>query len=47
MAGVCRGTLSEGIDFTDEAARCVIMIGVPYPKLSAPRIFLKRHFLDN
>jgi glycerate kinase len=31
LMGVCRGRISEGLDFSDNAARCVIVIGVPYP----------------
>lgn len=31
LIGVCRGKLSEGIDFSDDAARCVIVFGIPYP----------------
>ena len=28
---VCRGKISEGLDFSDDAARCVILVGIPYP----------------
>ena len=46
LVGVCRGKLSEGIDFCDDAARCVIVFGIPYPNYKDPRIILKRHYLD-
>ena len=29
--GVCRGKISEGIDFSDGMSRAVILIGIPYP----------------
>lgn len=31
MLAVFRGKVSEGIDFTDNLARCVITVGIPYP----------------
>lgn len=31
MMGVCRGRISEGLDFSDNAARVVMIVGVPYP----------------
>ena len=31
LMGVCRGRISEGLDFSDKAARCVIVVGIPYP----------------
>ncbi len=31
LFGVCRGKLAEGIDFRDETARAVIIIGIPFP----------------
>ena len=45
--GVCRGKLSEGIDFSDDAARCVIMVGIPYPNMSDPYVIMKQHYLDS
>jgi Rad3-related DNA helicase len=47
MMGVCRGKLSEGIDFSDDAARCVIMVGIPYPKFNDPNVIMKKHYLDS
>lgn len=31
LMGVCRGRISEGLDFSDNAARMVIVVGIPYP----------------
>ena len=31
LMGVCRGRISEGLDFSDNAARCVMIVGIPYP----------------
>jgi len=31
LMGVCRGRISEGLDFSDNAARAVIIVGIPYP----------------
>jgi Rad3-related DNA helicase len=31
LMGVCRGRISEGLDFSDDAARLVIIVGIPYP----------------
>ena len=31
--GVCRGKISEGIDFSDFMARAVICISIPYPNV--------------
>jgi len=43
---VCRGKLSEGIDFTDDAARCVIVAGIPFPQIFDPKVLIKKEYLD-
>ena len=30
LVSVCRGRLSEGVDFCDDAARLVLMVGMPF-----------------
>lgn len=43
---VCRGKVSEGLDFADRAGRAVIVTGLPYPAFKDPKVRLKRTFLD-
>jgi len=46
LFSVLRGVSSEGIDFSDEKARMVIIIGIPYPNLGDMKVNLKKEFLD-
>ena len=41
--GVCRGKMSEGIDFKDFMARAVICISIPFPQARCMRVALMRH----
>ncbi|CAL1377958.1 unnamed protein product [Linum trigynum] len=43
---VCRGKVSEGLDFADQTGRAVIITGVPFPMRTDPKVRLKREFLD-
>ena len=38
LMGVCRGRISEGLDFSDNAARCVLIVGIPYPMMTDARV---------
>ncbi|CAF0914356.1 unnamed protein product, partial [Didymodactylos carnosus] len=44
LIAVCRGRASEGIDFSDNNARCVITIGIPYPNLKDDDVVFKRDY---
>jgi len=46
LMGVCRGKISEGIDFADHRARAVIITGLPFAPFHDPKVKLKREFLD-
>ena len=46
MFAVCRGKISEGIDFADENGRAVLITGLPFPLYTDPRVILKRQYLD-
>jgi len=38
LFAVCRGKVSEGIDFADAKARAVVITGMPYPALVDPKV---------
>lgn len=44
--GVCRGKVSEGLDFADYNGRAVIITGLPYPPLKDPKVVLKKRYLN-
>lgn len=46
MFAVCRGKISEGIDFADDNGRAVIVTGLPFPLYTDPKVILKRRYLD-
>ncbi|KAG9291789.1 hypothetical protein G9A89_012074 [Geosiphon pyriformis] len=43
---VCRGKVSEGIDFSDAKGRAVVITGIPFPPYRDPKVVLKRSYLD-
>jgi Rad3-related DNA helicase len=47
LAVVCRGKVSEGIDFPDGMCRSVILVGIPYPNVKDPFIIEKKNHLDH
>lgn len=47
LFAVCRGKMSEGIDFSDEFARSVVVVGIPFPNMKDPKVSLKKQFYEN
>ncbi|KAG1696128.1 Regulator of telomere elongation helicase 1 [Nymphon striatum] len=43
---VCRGKVSEGLDFANNYGRAVIITGLPFPPLVDQRVCLKKQYLD-
>lgn len=41
---VCRGKVSEGLDFADNNARAVITVGIPFPNFKDKQVELKREY---
>ncbi|XP_075709107.1 Fanconi anemia group J protein [Rhinoderma darwinii] len=46
MIAVCRGKVSEGLDFSDDNARAVITVGIPFPNIKDLQVELKRKYND-
>ena len=46
LCAVCKGKVSEGIDFSDAHARAVIITGLPFPPRDNPKISAKLSYLD-
>ena len=44
LLAVCRGKISEGLDFSDDNARAVITVGIPYPNSKDPLVLLKKEY---
>jgi len=47
LLAVCRGKISEGTDFSDNMARAVIIVGIPFPAFKCKRVVLKKSYMDN
>ncbi|KAI5953836.1 CHL1 [Candida margitis] len=47
LFSVVGGKLAEGINFSDNLARAVIMIGLPYPNAFSGEIIAKRAFIES
>ena len=45
LFSVINGKLSEGINFSDELARCVVVVGLPYPDVRDPVLQEKMRYV--
>ncbi|XP_047964909.1 Fanconi anemia group J protein homolog [Salvia hispanica] len=43
---VCRGKVSEGMDFSDDNARAVVIVGIPFPNIYDIKVAQKKKFND-
>lgn len=47
LLSVVGGKMSEGINFNDELARAVFMVGLPYPNAFSSEIIAKREYIES
>ncbi|CAN0346981.1 unnamed protein product, partial [Laminaria digitata] len=43
---VCGCKVSEGMDFSDSRARCVVVTGIPYAPAMDPKVMLKKKYMS-
>ncbi|OHT08396.1 hypothetical protein TRFO_23166 [Tritrichomonas foetus] len=46
LFAVCRGKMSEGLDFSNDFARCVCIVGIPFPSISDLKIDIHKQWLE-
>ena len=46
LFSVVGGKMSEGVNFSDELARAVVMLGLPYPNAFSGELIAKRKFIE-